>query len=512
MKLSSSARNRLFLVVAVIVLAILFLVPTAARDYFKNRSWISKPISLGLDLSGGVQLVYEVQTKEAVKSRLGSISLGIKTELRKQNIAVVRTKVTDDNTIELTFFTDSLAERARELIDRGYRDLKFIQKNEDGTKRILLYGISDTYASKTESDSVSQAIETLRSRVDQFGVSEPVIQKVGQNRILLQMPGVTDITAVKRIVGSVAKLEFRLLPRGENAANTTSIKDKAGGNVNVEDEVLMGGDAVDDARVSLENGQVEVSLSLTPEGARTFKRITTENTGRQLAIILDNQMYSAPRINEPIGGGRASISGGFKMEEAKELAVVLRSGALPAPLKVLEEKVVGPSLGKESIKSGIMAILGGLAFIGFFMVIYYRKSGLLAAGTLVLNLLFVTAILSAFGATLTLPGLAGLALSIGVSVDANVLIFERIRDEIRNKTTRDAAVQAGFDKAWTAILDSNVSNLFSAFVLYFLGTGPIRGFAVTLIIGIIGTFFCAVFVGRLAYDIFDMTEGKELSV
>jgi preprotein translocase subunit SecD len=270
----------------------------------------------------------------------------------------------------------------------------------------------------------------------------------------------------------------------------------------------MTGQDVAVARVAFEQG-VSVSLTMTSEGARTFRKITAENVGRQLAIILDNVLYSSPNINEPISGGQASISGGFTVEEAKQLAVVLRAGALPAPLKVMEERTVGPSLGAESIKKGITAIVAGFLMVALFMMFYYKKSGVVAVISLLLNLILIIAILSAFGATMTLPGLAALALTVGVAVDSNVIIYERIKDELYNGAGRDAAVRQGFDKAYTAILDANLAALFVGLILYFLGTGPVKGFAVTLSIGVCTTLFCAVFASRIAFDAFEL-KGKKL--
>ena len=369
-------------------------------------------------------------------------------------------------------------------------------------------------AKKIETDAIEQAVGTLRNRVDQFGVSEPLIQRSGENRIILQMPGVSDIGAVKKVVGSVAKLEFRLVPNGATQGiGSTTMRNKAGQPVTVEDQALMTGDAVADARVDFDpQGQVEVTLKLSPLGTQTFARITSENVGRQLAIILDGIVYSAPVIRDSITGGSASISGGFTTDEARQLKVVLKAGALPAPLEVLEERTVGPTLGLESVKKGLLAMGLGFGIISLFMVFYYLKSGVVAVGTLLLNAVIMVACLSLFGATLTLPGLAGLALTIGMAVDSNVIIFERIRDEIRSGSSRNAAVATGFDKAFGAIFDANVTTLLAGILLYYFGTGAIRGFAVTLSVGVLTTLFCAVTVARLCFDVFELKGKKGLSI
>lgn len=508
--MTPNLRQRLIALAAVIIASLLLLAPTFFRDQLGEGWPFSKPISLGLDLSGGVHLAYEVVTPEAVKTNLQQTANSIRAQLRSDKIAVIRAKALENNSFELVLLSDSLAERARAKIEEEYKDITFKEKTMEGERARLVYTISEARAEHIERTAISQAVETLRNRVDQFGVAEPLIQTVGANRIMLQMPGFSDIERVKKVVGSVAKLEFRLVAerRDENAQ---VLKDRQGTSYHLEENVMMTGEAVDDARVEgLAMGKVEVTLKLTTEGARTFRQITSENVGRQLAIVLDNVVYSAPVIQTAITQGAASISGSFTLDEAQQLAIVLRAGALPAPLKVVEERTVGPSLGRESIRAGVIAILTGFGGIMLFMCLYYKKAGWVAVGTLALNLLLILACLSFFGATLTLPGLAGLALTIGMAVDSNVIIFERIRDELKNGASRDAAVEGGFGKAWSAILDTNVTGLVSGLLLYAVGTGPIRGFAVTLSIGVITTMFCAVFVAKIAFDYFSLRdrEGK----
>jgi preprotein translocase subunit SecD len=506
----STLKTRALVLLGSIVLALVFLVPTFFKSSFKDTQWLSKPLSLGLDLSGGVHIVYEVQQEEAIRSKLQSTANSIRSELRDAKIALTGVKVPETRKLELTFLNDQTAERGKAKLLENHKDLQFFDKVADGTKSKLIYTVSDKDAQTIATESVAHAVETLRNRVDQFGVAEPLIQRVGTNRILLQMPGVSDVSSVRKVVGNVAKLEFRLLPTPGSSESTVPLKDKSGATVQVEDQVLMSGQDVAVARVSFDQG-VNVSLTLTSEGARTFRKLTTENVGRQLAIILDNVVYSSPNINEPIGGGQASISGGFTVEEAKQLAVILRAGALPAPMKVMEERTVGPSLGAESVKKGITAIVAGFLLVALFMMYWYKKSGVVAVASLLLNLLFIIAILSAFGATMTLPGLAALALTVGVAVDSNVIIFERIKDELFNGASRDAAVRLGFDKAYTAILDSNLAAFFVGLILYFLGTGPVKGFAVTLCIGVCTTLFCAVFAARIAFDGLEL-KGKKFPI
>jgi preprotein translocase subunit SecD len=506
--MTTDTRNRLIILIGVVLIALVFLAPTIFRDKMPE-TWVSRPLSLGLDLSGGVHLVYQVEVEDAVKGHLNGIGNQIRAELRaKKKIPVTRVRALDDGSVELTLFSERSVDEALKLIDEQFRQQVAVRgrRVEDG-RGILVLGISEAQRAEIERGAVNQAVETLRNRVDKFGVAEPLIQTQGERRILLQMAGFSDIEAVKRVVGKTAKLEFRFVPSAPGGA-TIALKDRDGAPVSVEDELAMGGDAIKTAAIAFPQGQFEVHLTMTPEGRDIFRRISTENVGRQLAIIMDGVVFSSPVIKGPIPDGNAVISGGFSESEAKELSVVLRAGALPAALTVLEERTVGPTLGQESVRAGVISILVGYVAIVAFMAFYYRKSGWVANVSLALNLLLCVAALSAFGATLTLPGLAGLALTIGMAVDSNVIIFERIRDELNNGSSRDSAVHQGFTSATTAIVDANVTTLLSGIVLYFLGTGSIKGFAVTLAVGITTTVFCAVFASRVLFDVFEL-KGKE---
>jgi preprotein translocase subunit SecD len=507
MAMNEGLRNRLLVVLGAVVFAAVCLLPNFSPESFKNEkgegTWLSEPIKLGLDLRGGVHLMYEVQTKEAVKSRLSSVIQAIRVAFRDDKIAVTRAVVTESKAIEITLLSARNVERAKQIVTENYRDqLSFVeQRAADGERVTLVYNVPPLASAQIEKDSVQQAVETLERRVNQFGVAEPLVQKVGEDRIMLQMPGVQDIESVKRVVGKLAQLEFRFLPAMGAPAGSLKLKDRDGAAVNVEESVQMTGDAVQNARWSTgTTNQVEVLLTLTTEGARTFRRVTTDNVGRNLAIILDGVVYSSPRINEPITGGQAQITGSFSPQEASELSMILRAGALPASLKVLEERTVGPTLGQQSIKSGILASIVGVVGIALFMLFYYRKAGAVAMASICINVFLLIGILSLFGVTLTLPGLAGLALTAGIAVDSNIIIYERIRDELRIGAGRDAAVAAGFDKAYSAIMDSNFTTILAGIILYILGSGPILGFALTLCVGVLTTVFCAVFVCKLFFD------------
>ncbi|MFH1797878.1 MAG: protein translocase subunit SecD [Candidatus Omnitrophota bacterium] len=383
----------------------------------------------------------------------------------------------------------------------------------------LVLEVDTSKLSKNEAkDAPQRALEIIRNRIDQFGVMEPVIQLQGQNRLLVQLPGVTDRARAKEIIGRTAHLEFCLVVdnpdllkranQGEEIAGyeLKQMKPRDGKTETlvVETEVKLTGDMLVDATTEFSQqgfGQPYVSLVLNDQGAKLFSDVTSENIGRRLAVILDGEIYTAPVIRERIPSGRAQITGSFSVQEAKDIALILRAGALPAPVSIIEERSVGPALGKDSIEKGINAIIIGGICVLIFMTIYYLLAGVIADFALMLNLLLITGALAYFGATLTLPGIAGLVLTIGMAVDANVLIFERIREESRLGKSLKAAIHAGYDKAFWTILDANVTTLITALILFQFGTGPVRGFATTLSIGILASMFTALVVTRLILDL-----------
>lgn len=512
--MTSEIQKRLIIFASVLVVGILFLLPTFTNGKLNSSNWFSKPLLLGLDLSGGAYLVYEIKTIEAVKGRMQNTLNSIRSKLRDDKVGIVKPKVNEQYQIEFNLVSAASFEKAQRIIEDNFKEVSIVEKNKDDGNGKFVLGITPQQSQKIQAASVTQAIETLRSRVDKFGVAEAPVQKIGENRILLELPGISDSEAIERAIGSVGKLEFRLLPDGSGKTGTVTLKNDSDDTpIEVEDEILMTGDAIADASAELVNGHSEIHFTLTSEGRRIFGRVTKDNIGRQLAIVLDGRVRSHPNIEGAITDGSGRITGGFTMEEARNLKVVLKSGALTAPLVKLEDRKVGPTLGAESIQKGILAILIGFVGIVIFMVFYYRKAGLIAVGCLVVEMILLVAGLSMFGATLTLPGLAGLALTIGVAVDSNVLIFERIKDELKNGATRDVAVKAGFEKALTAIIDANMTTLISGLILYIFGTGAVRGFAVTLCLGILTTIYCAIFCSRLAFDMFELKGGKsQLSI
>jgi preprotein translocase subunit SecD len=372
--------------------------------------------------------------------------------------------------------------------------------------------------------AIDQALETIRNRIDQFGVSEPTIQRTGQFGILIQLPGVQDPERAKRLIGRTAQLEFKIVALDADAPGVETlagvrVDDITGQQTDttyaIEGGVLMTGEVISDARHR--PGQFGdppyVSITLNSRGAKLFERITEENTGRQLAIVLDGKVQSAPVIRERIGGGRAVITGNFTLDEARDLAIVLRAGALPAPVRIAEERTVGPSLGRDSIASGLRSFQIGAILVAIFMLVYYRLAGLVADLGLAINILVLMAVLAGFQATLTLPGIAGIVLTLGMAVDANVLINERIREELRTGQAAVAATAGGYSRALPAILDSNVTTFLAGLVLFQFGSGPIKGFALTLCIGIGSTIFSAVFASRVFHDLIaSRSQSDEMSI
>ena len=382
--------------------------------------------------------------------------------------------------------------------------------------------IPDTEADHIRKLAVDQALETIRNRIDQFGVSEPDIRIQGERRILIQLPGIKDTQRAKELIGKTALLEFKLLDESNDLASALNGNLPAGSEILYETKedpqtrrvqktpylvkkrTSLTGAYLTDARVQIDSQYNEpyVSITFDKKGARLFERITAENVRRRLAIVLDDNVYSAPVIQEKIAGGEARITGNFTTEEARDLAIVLRAGALPAPVQILEERTVGPSLGTDSIRMGLLSMCVGGILVILFMVAYYKGSGIVADFALMLNILIIAGGLAGFGATLTLPGIAGIILTIGMAVDANVLIFERIREEITLGKTPRAAVDAGYQRATLTILDANVTTLIAALVLFQFGTGPVKGFAVTLSLGVLASLFTALVLSRAVFDFF----------
>lgn len=480
---------------------------------------LKERIALGLDLQGGMHLVLEVQTAKAVEASLERIADDIKRDIQNEDYEVDRVSADLGNKTITVLMVDALDLPAVEEVMENYT---VYLKNEGKVRegRGLQFRLSEEESKRIAQNAVSQGLETIRNRVDQFGVSEPTIQVQGERRILVQLPGIKDANRAINLIGKTAQLEFKLLDESISAETALSgsvpegdeilykrDENKETGEVSrvpylVKKRTVLTGETLSSAEVRYDSefNEPYVALTFNSVGAMIFQELTRENVKKRLAIVLDDSIYSAPVIQEEIPGGRAQITGQFSTEEARDLAIVLRAGALPAPVVILENRTVGPSLGKDSIEQGVRSILLGLILVLVFIVIYYKLSGIVAVVALLLNLVLLLGALAYFGAALTLPGIAGILLTVGMAIDANVLVFERIREEIRLGKTVRAAIDAGYAKALSTIVDANITTFIAAVVLFQFGTGPIKGFAITLCIGIAASMFTAVFVSRVIFD------------
>lgn len=485
---------------------------------FFYLAWpLEEKINLGLDLQGGMHLVLEVETEEAVEFAMEQKVNGIKRALEDDDIEIDRVLLNKDTNVIRVILVDVLDTKGAGNVLKNYVSLEQTDVLRDGLE--LVYQLREGEVAIMQDHAVQQSLEVLRNRIDELGLAEPTIQVQGQRRILVQLPGAKDFKKAKKLLGKTARLEFKLIDESMSpqAARDRGIppgseilpgkdKDATTGKPKqsylVQSRVLITGDMLNGAEVRYDTQYNEpyVALNFNSMGGEIFYEVTKKNVDKRLAIILDGKVMSAPSIREPISGGSAQVTGGFTTEEAKILAIALRAGALPADIKILEERSVGPSLGRDSVLAGINSIVIGMVGVLVFIVIYYRLSGVVAVGALVLNLVVLMGALAYFGASLTLPGIAGIILTVGMAIDANVLIFERIREEVRLGKTVRVAIDAGFEKAFRTIVDANVTTFIAAIVLFQFGTGPIKGFAITLCIGIAASMFTAVFVSRTVFD------------
>ena len=494
---------------ALLVASLVVVLPT----FVDVPSWWPwrQPVRLGLDLRGGTYLLYQVEVEQAVDNTVERRARDLESELRSGNVGAF-TVDRVGREIHVRLAAKDRRADARRLVEERFPDL-VVAEPAGADVADLTLRLSEREVATVRDGAVAQAVEIMRNRIDQFGVAEPTLQTQGQDEIVVQLPGIQDPQRAKDLIGRTALLEFKLLAEGPQAGTVESpgpgiqvLFGEGGGGGRtqylVERRSIMTGDVITDA--SVRPGGVgegyAVDFQLDSRGGRLFGEATTQHVKRRLAIVLDGYVQSAPEIREPITGGRGQITGRFRIEEAQDLANVLRHGALPAPLKLLEERTVGPSLGKDSIRQGSISFVVGSILIIVFMLVYYRGGGLIADLALLLNVLLILGAFAAFGFTLTLPGIAGIVLTVGMAVDANVLILERVREELRAGKGARAAIEAGYDRAWTAILDSNVTTFLSGVILFQFGSGPVRGFAVTLCLGILTTLLTAVFATRVVYD------------
>ena len=467
-----------------------------------NNKFIDKKVNLGLDLQGGSYLLLEINSDSLVEEKIQSKVIPIKKLLKDNNLDYTNFEINDKtlsfkvNNIEkfeLIFFSkkDNLV---NPYID-NYRSFELNYKELDNNK--IEVSFSKFGLLTINNSALKQSIEIVRRRIDDVGTKEPTILQRGEKRILVELPGLKDPERIKNLLGKTAQLNFRLV--SENSEfGVDELISETGEKLQISKRIVMSGENLIDAQPSIKNQQNEPTVSFTLDrlGAQKFGRATTDNVGKRLAIVLDDKIISAPNINEPITSGNGMISGNFTFQEATDLALLLRSGALPTPLNVVEERTVGPDLGEDSIKSGITSLIVGFLLVIFFMFYKYKIFGLVANIALLSNLLMLIGVLTILEATLTLPGIAGIILTVGMAVDANVLIFERIKEELKTEKSIIHAFDSGYSKAKITVLDANITTLIAAVILFAFGSGPVKGFAITLGIGIITTLFTAYFLAR----------------
>ena len=488
----------------------------------KSPSWLSKigaiPMYLGLDLRGGVHFLLQVDMKAASEQASESNLNDFRMTLRKERISYIGASRLNE-IVKLQFDNQEDLEKAKKLIKVNYPDL-MVNESSFGKDKALDISMSEMGKKKIQEFALKQNLQILHNRINELGVAEPIIQQQGLDRIVVQLPGVQDTAKAKEILGRTATLEIRLVDedktdiaslesaqKGNAPFGDDLFKDRDGRPILVKKNVLLTGERITDAGpgVDQQSGRSVVHVTLDGRGSNIFKQVTRENVGKRLAILLvekgQTEVVTAPVIQQEIGGGRVQISGMNSPQEATDISLLLRAGALAAPMQIIEERTVGPSMGEENIKRGVHSTLWGFAAISIMMIIYYMAFGGVSIFALAVNLLLLVALLSIIQATLTLPGLAAIALALGMAIDANVLINERIREELRNGNTPQASIHAGYDRAFDTILDSNVTTLIAGLALFMFGTGPIKGFAVVHVLGILTSMFSAILVSRALVNI-----------
>ncbi len=498
--------------ISFILLISLFLIFFASSNIFNiSNKLLDKKINLGLDLQGGSYLLLEIDNNPVIEQKLQNLSITFKNYFKDKKIKISNIKIKDQKIFfsvdekfkqkVLDLFTDEESD-----INPYYPRFKSHQLDiiEDNKSFIVNYSRQGIIELKTSSQD--QALEIVRRRIDEIGTNEPNILKRGNNRILVELPGLDDPMRIKSLLGKTANLTFRFITKSnEDSFGSEKLRyEDNNEEATVSKRIILSGDNLLDAqpRMNTETNETVVSFTLDRVGAKRFGKATSTGIGKQLAIVLDGKIISAPVIRDTIASGSGQISGGFTFQSATDLALLLRSGALPAPLNIIEERTVGPDLGKDSINAGIMALAIGFFLVVLFIFIKYKIFGIITNLALIINLFILVGILTIFEATLTLPGIAGIILTVGMAVDANVLIFERIKEELKNEKNNLIAFDSGYTKSKTAILDANITTLLAAIILFFMGSGPIKGFSLTLGIGIFTTLFSVYFIARLLTAIY----------
>ena len=493
--------------IILVTLVSLFFVLLTISNFVKFESnYLNKRINLGLDLQGGSYLLLEIDNSPVIEQKLQNFSITIRNFFKDKNIRIKNLKFLDES---ISFTTDqeykdevlNAFQDKESILNPYYPRFKSHQFNIQEENNYFIVNYSKQGIVELKTSSQDQALEIVRRRVDEIGTNEPNILKRGNDRILVELPGLDDPMRIKKLLGKTANLTFRFV--------TNNTKDSFGAEklkfendqeeAVVSKRIILSGDNLLDAqpRMDSQTNETVVSFTLDRVGAKRFGKATSTGIGKQLAIVLDGKIISAPVIRDTIASGSGQISGGFTFQSATDLALLLRSGALPAPLNIIEERTVGPDLGQDSINAGIMALIIGFILVITFIFVKYRIFGLITNIALILNLFLLIGILTIFEATLTLPGIAGIILTVGMAVDANVLIFERIKEELKDEKNNLIAFDSGYTKSRTAILDANITTLLAAMILFFMGSGPIKGFSLTLGVGIFTTLFSVYFIARL---------------
>lgn len=497
--------QRILIIIAICLIGVFFAVPNVVSDKTKLPKWW-QPVNLGLDLQGGSSLLLQVKMDEVMKDKMSTLEDSARQELRK-----LRTRYQDLNStkdgVTVKIADYAARDKAKEAFRKMDEGLE-VSEDDEGLG-IVTVKYSEPAIMQLKARVIDQSVGIVRRRIDELGTKEPIVQGQGSDRILVQLPGVQNPESVKILLGKTAKMSFHLVDestslaqarRGRLNKNSRIMSGSEGEQYVVIKRPVVGGENLSDARVSFENGQPVVSFRFDTIGGRKFAEVTSNHVNERLAIVLDNEVISAPNINGPITGGSGIITGNFTTKSANDLALLMRSGALPAPLEVMEERTVGAGLGADSIHDGVIAAIVGFVAIIVFMLLAYGLFGAMVDITLFLNLAIMLGVMSFIGTTLTLPGIAGIILTIGMAVDANILIFERIREEVNHGRSIRDAITVGFTEAYRTIVDSNLTTLVAGAVLFYFGSGPVRGFAVTLTIGILTSMFTSVTVSRLMVE------------
>jgi len=493
--------------IIIISLISLFFILFASSNLFKtSNDLLNKKINLGLDLQGGSYLLLEIDNSPVIEQKLQNLTITIRSYFKEKKIKIKNIKLTDQKisfSAENEFKEEILDIFTSEESDLNpyYQRFKSHQLDIINENELYVINYSKQGIIELKTSSQDQALEIVRRRIDEIGTNEPNILKRGNDRILVELPGLDDPMRIKSLLGKTANLSFRFVTNNneESFGAEKLFYENSDEEAIVSKRIILSGDNLLDAqpRMNNETNETVVSFTLDRVGAKRFGKATSTGIGKQLAIVLDGKIISAPVIRDTIASGSGQISGGFTFQSATDLALLLRSGALPAPLKIIEERTVGPDLGKDSIRAGMIALIIGFILVILFIFIKYKIFGLITNIALIINLFLLIGVLTLFEATLTLPGIAGIILTVGMAVDANVLIFERIKEELKNEKNNLIAFDSGYTKSKTAILDANITTLLAAIILFFMGSGPIKGFSLTLGVGIFTTLFSVYFVARL---------------